>query len=226
MVIPTFLFYELVVGLGVLAGAVGILAYVHSQTLHKLRKVEKEKEELEKHSGTRAEHLVERARDKAHDILEDANAKAGTTLTQALVFTDHESHLLQEELVKTSEEIKSHYKMLMEQIKKDTINTFQNVSKGIEQESLAELDDFKKMLQEETVAAQKIIGQKLEQEYEGMRGELQTYKASELQKIDQSIYKLLRTVSEMVIGKALNLEEQQKLVLDSLEKAKTDMTKT
>lgn len=96
------------------------------------------------------------------------------------------------------------------------------VIQDIEGEALSEMKNFKDILEKETLVSQKIVEEKIEQEYATVQKELSVYKSEKLKEIDESIYKFLANVSKLVFGKVLSLEEHQELVMKALEEAKKE----
>lgn len=234
MFIPVYIFFELIISIFVLGIALGVFVLFYTKTVTKLKKLEhllfREKKKEHRH----AEDYLDEAKEKAYHIVQDATEKAEKTLGEADVFNQDIKEDLQKELQVVSEkesqelttmsaELMALYQSTMAQVKEDTVKLFQDISKNIERESVQELSDFKEILEKETIASQKIIGERLDAEYETVRKEILSYKSQELRKVDESIYTLIKQVSEMVLGKALSLEDQQKLILDSLEKVKGDL---
>src|SRR5439155_747729 len=110
-------------------------------------------------------------------------------------------------------------------IKNENINMFKNISKQFESEALAEVQDFKQIMQQETVGSQKIVEQKLEQNYQEVEKEVDAYRAKRMQQVDESIMKILYDVSKEVFGKGLDVKSQEELVLKCLGEAKQEFSK-
>lgn len=62
----------------------------------------------------------------------------------------------------------------------------------------------------------------MESELKRIKQELEEYKKQELTKISANIYEILARTSEAVLGKAVNLDLHQELVIKALEQAKRD----
>ncbi|TSC75986.1 MAG: Uncharacterized protein G01um101430_156 [Parcubacteria group bacterium Gr01-1014_30] len=58
---------------------------------------------------------------------------------------------------------------------------------------------------------------------EEVQGEIEDYKKKEIGEIDQKIYQILSKVAKKTIGKAIDLSDHEKLVMEALEKAKREI---
>jgi ribosomal protein S10 len=62
----------------------------------------------------------------------------------------------------------------------------------------------------------------MENELKRIKVELDEYKRTELDKINENIYEILARTSETVLGRAVDLDLHQELVIKGLEQAKRD----
>ena len=179
------------------------------------------------------EDVKSQAREQAGLILEDAKEKALKIISDANLFQNTSKNLFGEQLkeisvaqIKTFE--KASYDFLsvsqkeLETLKENTIKIINNISKDIENGTLAELKDFTEILKKETFASQKIVEGKIEEDYKAAQKEIEAYRTERLKKVEDQIYEIIRMVSKLVLGKSLTLPEHEQLVIDALNKAKEE----
>jgi uncharacterized protein YkuJ len=167
------------------------------------------------------------------EVLEDARKKAAKIIAHAHFVESNTKNQFQQELQNVSmNEVKyfqeaatdllSVYKQELESLKADTIKIANNITKDIENNTIQELKDFKEILKKETYASQKIVEQKIEEEYAQTKVEIETYKQDRIKKVEDEIYNILQNVSTLVLGKAISLEDHEQIVIDALNKAKEE----
>lgn len=179
------------------------------------------------------EHIRNQTYKEEVKILEDARQKAAKILGNANAIDEKDKDQIKKELnnleineVKefklTTQELAKAYALELDGIKKDTIKITQGIVKTIENDIYGELKDFKEILKKETYDSQKIVEQKIEQDYESARKEVEIYKQEQMKNIDNQIYEILQNVSKIVLGKAIPLETHEQLIIDALNKAKAE----
>lgn len=182
----------------------------------------KEKTVKKHHSQKAAIHLLEDARISAFEILEQANKRAEDILSQ----THLDKQLLAQEqiesLKKVSLEFTNNYQRALDEIKKEHIDMFKNISQDIEKDAMSEISDFKEIIKKESFASQKIVGKKIEEEYQDLEKQLKDYKEKKLAEINDSVYKILSLVSKQVLGKTLSFDQHEELIIKALEEAKAE----
>jgi len=220
--------------------AAGILSLVllaliksYITAIEKLNHSEQVNYHLQEVAGQKPLKLMQDAQEKALMIIDEANKKAGEILDRTNSYEDATKTDLKEKLTtiekeqqdsfqKASLDIQQTYKTALDQIKQEHINILNNIIKGIETDVLLEFKDFKQTLEKETIDSEKTIEQKIDKHYEEIEKEVDLYKKTSMQKVDQNIYKILYRVSEIILGKGITLEQQQQLVIDSLDEAKKE----
>lgn len=197
----------------------------------KLLASDREKLAIQNTMQQKSLQLLDEARDKAIRIILQAQDKAQEILKQAitvqnqtnLTFQSSASSLSQNqisELKKVSGDLVKAYQESLQKLKDDDINLFKNISKYIESDITTGMQGFKKVLEEETTASQKIVQEKIQEQYENTQREIEVYKQEQMKKIQESIYPLLKHVTERVLGDSLTFDQQQNLVIKALEEAK------
>jgi hypothetical protein len=221
MIIEPIIFFDMAATIFVLSIALlGVVFYL-THTIKKLHS-----------SDTHADSL-DSSRKTAVKIIDDANSKAADIINKANLSTDIASDNFNQEVKRiaslqikefekaTSDFLKL-YTQVLQDLKSKNIEVFQNVSKDIEVNTTEEIKNFTRSMEELTVASEKLVKKKIDTDYLSVKREIESYKAEELKKIDQEIYKLLEKVSKLVLGKALSLSEHEDLIEKSLERAKKE----
>jgi F0F1-type ATP synthase membrane subunit b/b' len=177
--------------------------------------------------------LLDDTRVKAIKIIDDANNQALDIISKATLLANASSESFKENLSHTSSaQIKEFekatsdftalYFQILQDLKTKNIEVFQNVSKDIEANTEEEVKNFKESMQKLTTSSQDEISKKINTDYEALKIEIENYKKEKLQKVDREIYELLEEISKLVLGKALNLSEQEDLIEKSIAKAKKE----
>ncbi len=187
----------------------------------------KREEELVKSTTyKRALTELDDARSRAISIIKESNIHADEILKDAS-FLSEESRLylkrrLDEvsaeqtaELEKVSQEMLAAYTSALKEEQKRSVDTFKQLSIDLEKEVSKELDDFTNVLHTETIESEKLVQDKLNAEYQDLKEEM-------LRKLENDMNTILAQVSKEVIGKSIDLETQQSLVIDALERAKKE----
>jgi len=184
------------------------------------------------HAYTDALKLLEDSKVQAFKLVQDANERAVAILDNAKLFTTEsrkefdanlkEVHLKHhEDLEAMYQDILAFYKRLLQDEKEAGVKTVHTISEDLKKEALVEIDNFKDSLHKETVDSQRLVEQKIAEEYEHVKVELDQYKLRQFKKIDDNIYRILQKVSKDLLGHALSLEEHQDFIIKALEAAKT-----
>lgn len=224
----TLLFIGIVVFIG--ADFIAILV-AYKQLTKRLKSIESERDELKKNVENNVEAVLEDARKQSLVVLQRAQVKAQQILSDTKQFQLDAKRIFETELKdvtasssgelqKASQELLKNYEASLAAIKDQDLNLFKNISKTIEKDVTEEMQQFKATLENETISSQKIVEQKLEEQYATVGSEIQLYKKEQLAKVDAQIIELLHSVTLLTLGKALTLENQQELVIEALAEAK------
>lgn len=85
-----------------------------------------------------------------------------------------------------------------------------------------ELEDFKKILEKETVASQDVIGKRINEAFEKAQSEIDAYRQAQMKIIEQQTKTITSKVLKEVLGRSLNESDQEKLILEALQQAKSE----
>jgi len=177
--------------------------------------------------------LLSQARGKAIKMIDEANNKALDIISKATLSTDtvsetfkqemsHISSVQIKEFKKATSDFTKTYFQVLQDLKANNIEAFQNVSKDIEVNTTKEITNFKESMEKLTVLSQDEVKKKIDADYALLTKEMEDYKNQELQKVESGIYELLENVSKLVLGKALSLSEHEELIEKSLKEAKKE----
>ncbi len=234
MSIAPILFYDLLAVVLILGIALAILAIYYAKILKRVNVLAMEKDQLSATVHKKAQDLLESSQEKSAEIIEKAQSKALELINSAQFYNEETRHIFQQELEKakqnqhlefsqaSSEFLKS-YEKALEEIKSENIKGLHKVSEDIQAVSSSQVGNFEKIIEEETLAAQKIVEEKIEKEYQVLKSELDNYKKTEIQKVERNIVRIIRRVSEKVLSKGLSMAEHEQIVLQSLEEAKKEL---
>lgn len=225
MTIESIVFFDLLIIIFGLIVGLGVVVYLYIKTLKKLEAAKKEEKHLQQSIEQKAVGLLDQARARAFEIIDEANNKAKGIIEETKSFGQEAKISQEKNLEKVSQDLVTIYQGMLEELKKDDINIFKNISKDIEEDALKEIKDFRTILQKETVESQKIVEQKIEGEYSQAQKEVALYKEERIKKMDEAIFQVLSEVSKEVIGEGIDYKKHQELVLDALNQAKKDLTK-
>ena len=222
-----FLLYTLLTSVFVLSGVLIIVIQYLFNTLKKNNLYQKDIESTKKDIVNHSQHMLDKAREKAQEIINVANTKAYEIISQTKILEartikssdEIASQLLtaqRQELEKARDQLFEEYKRMLEDLYKENVNLFKNISKDIQEKAGSEIKDFRDILEKETLESQKIVGEKIESQYEEVQKGIEDYRNAELSKLRENIYKITRNAIELAIGKSLDREMHEELVTDAL----------
>lgn len=177
--------------------------------------------------------ITDEASEQARGIINEAGKKAETLLREASVISSDARERLATDLSQLSEE---HRKRMAEASVK-YVNEYQRMGATAEheyQETLhtasqamaSEADKtvklFEEFLKAQTVGYETAMQEKVSQMRHQADTYIEDYKIKKLKKVDEFIHRIILLVSRDVIGRALSIEEHNKLVVQALDHAKKE----
>ena len=226
---------DLLLGLGIICLTLGLLVAALLAAYFELLKrnalLEKKELKIEAEKNEKILEIIEKAQKDYLAIISQANKRAREIVKNAVsIKKDSENSLEkaleefekeQEALLqKTSQEVFEKYKIKLDEVNDKNINIVSNTSKGIEEYANKQVTEYKEIIEKETLTSQKILEQKTEEEYKKIEEELKAYKEEKLKRIEENLYRIVKEVTETAIGRGLNLEDRENLVMEALEEAK------
>jgi vacuolar-type H+-ATPase subunit H len=210
----------------------------------KLWTKERELERKEGKIDTDYHHVVDTALEKERKIIDDAtqeadqiisgayyvNKAAKETVDQALerMIAD-----IQKETLATARAFMQSYENSLKSLTTESVSDFNLVSKSQQEEMKKQIADYREMLNHSLTQFQGVatnMEKDLQEQIMAfhntllptMQKEIEEYKAARMKETELMITKVVQKVSQEVLNTTLTLNDQQKLVLDSLEKAKKE----
>ena len=222
MIFEKTVFFPLIISLITTSAALLMLAVSHLKMLKKHNFLLKEKEHLKLQQHKKEVEILEEARQKAVKIIADAHFAHDNAQNEFQEQLKTLSLNKIKDFEKASIDLFRVYKQELEDLKLNTVKIVNNITKDIENNTIQELKDFKEIIKKETYASQKIVEQKIEQQYAETEQEIEAYKEDRIKKVEDEIYNILQNVAKVVLGKAISLQDHEQLVIDALNKAKTE----
>lgn len=182
--------------------------------LLQLRYKEKKLQERENKIDTSYHQIVDEALSKERKIIEDASSEASQILSHthqvnqgAVNVINQALHKMAEDIQnnagKTSQEYFVHYQEALKHIAQQTVNELQSDTRKLQTDLDAQLKDFRNSL------------------LPSIQKEIEEYKEARFREIDRSARSVVERVTKEVLNKSISSEDHEKLVLESLEKAKS-----
>jgi hypothetical protein len=190
-----------------------------------IRQLNKEKKELEDKANqiTKKEaevdsnfhQAVNQTIGQERKIIEDAAAQAKEILTQTKYVSDASKQVIEQALQKmlldaqqqvanSSNDIMSQHQKTMAQFSNQSLTDFQNITKQFEAVFQKQLEDFR-------ISA-----------LASLKKDIDTYKDKKLKDAEKTVNSIIQQVAQKVLNKSLSSEDHQKLIIESLEKARKE----
>ncbi len=152
------------------------------------------------------------------DIQRDASdtAKSVDQALQKMVTDMHK------EVLETTHEFMSSYQTSLDKLANRSLNDFQTVSKDTEGDLQKTLKDFQDIAKGLEGDLQKQMKEFHENLLPKLEKELDEYKQNRIKEAEQTIKQVIQKASQEILNKSISLADHEKLVIDSLEKAKTE----
>jgi len=166
--------------------------------------------------------ILLRAHKKAEEIVKQAADKAKVLLMSTKDVKDYAQKDIDDAIQKEKEELLQSFTASVEGIKNDALQYIKQMADQTQNLTQQELISFRDGMQKNLVQVQILETQKMTDEARKTLQALQDYKARQLEKVKKQLSDIIVKVSEDVIGQSIPLTDHEKLVLESLEKAKQE----
>lgn len=222
--------YILITFIGI--GSISLIVYVIVDLIS-LKQKEKSLQKEQAHIDQNDSEVITKAQAEANDIIKKAVQKAEETLRESKIFRDD----LVEELNKTIREVAENtlnrfkqessifdrqYQQLFSSIQEEYTRKTKLTIDTMQKTATDELEDFKQILRNETISSQNIISTKIQEEFNLVLKDIQTYRTQKIQEINASAKDVTKKITEDLLGKALSLSEHEQLITQALESAKKE----
>lgn len=180
-----------------------------------LRNKEKQVEKKEHQIDEGYHHVVDEAQAKERKIIEDATTQADQIIKQSQFLTQSSKQEVDNAIKAVVAEIQKEGGVIAKSFTTEYTNSLKNLSN----QSLKEFQTIMTQLQEDLKKQNKTYQEQL---LPAIQKEIEEYKKSKMTEIDQEIVTIIQKASQEVFNKSISLSDHQKVVIDSLEKAKKE----
>jgi gas vesicle protein len=221
-----------IIQIGIALGGffLAILTIWFAYHLHKKEKELHEKEHIILTTGSK---LIDHAQNKANDILETAADKAKETLMQTQFVKadiskdmnkalEEVSHTTIEKFKEQAAEFDNQYRDLLQQMKQEYAANARGTISRLDNAVTKEIEDFGKMLKEETMTSQEVLNKDIGEAFEQAKKEIEAYKKAKMLEADTHLNKVLSQILAQVLHKSLSGDDHQKLIMQALEQARRE----
>lgn len=181
----------------------------------KLYSREKELEKREKKADTEYHQVVDDALSKERRILEDATTEANQIISETEFVSqaskdsidaalDQMKKDIQNETQAAAHNFRTSYQHELQKLTNQSLHDFQNISKELQDALHKQVSEFHTSM------------------LPALEKELDSYKQARIKQTEQMIKGIIQKVSQDVLSKSISLDDHQKLLIDSLDKAKRE----
>jgi len=181
-----------------LSAVLAVVLAGYDQGVKEINSLKEEQEETER-----------KARQQALRIIEDARNKAISILQQVTIDTQRQKELLDSQVGEITQQQLKEYKQYLQKVSKE-------IEKGVE----AQAKDYQKILEIETVGAEKVVAAKIEEGYIKAEKDVEVYKQKLMDKAREEIVVIIAEASQELLGKTITIDDQTELIMQALEEAK------
>jgi len=181
-----------------LSAVLAVVLAGYDQRVKEINSLKEEQEETER-----------KARQQALRIIEDARNKAISILQQVTIDTQRQKELLDSQVGEITQQQLKEYKQYLQKVSKE-------IEKGVE----AQAKDYQKILEIETVGAEKVVAAKIEEGYIKAEKDVEVYKQKLMDKAREEIVVIIAEASQELLGKTRTIDDQTELIMQALEEAK------
>lgn len=198
-----------------------------------LKRTHEKIKEIKEQEEKRWKDLEDKAQRDYQEVLEAANKKAQEIILQATQISHESTINLQNSmdrmlnnqntaLRQISKSLSRKHEEQVNQIIENSIKILTNTYKNIELTTNSDFEKYKEDIQKQTFEAHTVAQQRIKQEYEKLEIEINQLKEKRLQELNSTIDNIIQNISKEVIGKSLNLSDQEDLIIKALDQAKKD----
>ena len=170
----------------------------------------KQREELERKRGEEFRER-DRMREKAGRLVEDARDKAVEIVREAEVLSERQEDDLERRLRRATRENVEEYAKEMKRM-----------AAQIGKEAWSEVSDFKKALETGTLELEKTVAKRIGEEYDSARVEIAKYKEEKKAKLDAQAVEIVKELGRRVLGKVIPAEEHKNLIMEALKEVEVE----
>ena len=199
----------------------------------RFNKIEKKLEEKENKADTEYHQVVDNALNKERKILDDATGEAEEIIKNAEYVTSSSKDAVDKTLTKLIDEVHNEtvmtakqfmesYTASLNQLSNQSQTDFQVVAKDLAEGLRAQVQTFANSTKQLEIDLQKQVKDFHDNLLPGIEKELDDYKKVRMKQTEQTITSIVQKASQEILNKSISLDDHQKLIIDSLEKAKRE----
>ena len=220
MLASDFLLYGsilIAIALGFIVAAVVIL-YV--RLLREHNKLKEEKAALSAEAQRQAQEILEKAQKEGEQLITSAHQKAAEIIKNTEILSTDSKNKMLSALEEVSRVNTENFKKTLSDAKSDIATVLSSVSADLATSALTEVATFRGTLQKDLITTQAALSAAVNEGYKKIEEEMAKYRQVRLGQVDETIFEILREVTQKIIGRAVSFEEHEELVKKSLEEAK------
>lgn len=168
----------------------------------------------------RAMHVVDEANRKAMEIVSSSESYSNESKQLVKNSLDSVTKAEAEQISRVGNEMAASYKTALEDVKKEGNEVIATITKDLEKQAAEDVTEFAQAVKQGTVESQRIIQERMDQEFQLARKEVEGYKQVQMKKAQDEIFTLVKVLTESALGKGLTIDQHQTLVTQALEEAK------
>ena len=205
------------IALGFIVAAVVIL-YV--RLLREHNKLKEEKAALSAEAQRQAQEILEKAQKEGEQLITSAHQKAAEIIKNTEILSTDSKNKMLSALEEVSRVNTENFKKTLSDAKSDIATVLSSVSADLATSALTEVATFRGTLQKDLITTQAALSAAVNEGYKKIEEEMAKYRQVRLGQVDETIFEILREVTQKIIGRAVSFEEHEELVKKSLEEAK------
>jgi len=205
------------IALGFIVAAVVIL-YV--RLLREHNKLKEEKARLTAEAQRAAQEILEKAQKEGEQLINQAHQKAAEIIKNTEILSTDSKNKMLSALEEVSRVNTENFKKTLSDAKNDIATVLAKVSTDLASSALTEVATFRGTLQKDLISTQAALSAAVNEGYKKIEEEMAKYRQVRLSQVDETIFEILREVTQKIIGRVVSFEEHEELVKKSLEEAK------
>lgn len=161
------------------------------------------------------------AKAKSDAIIKDAQVKALRIIQEAELISGDTKKVLEDKLQSATSQQISEFNNFLSKAQSDLNNVLASVSKDITEQSVTEIEVFKKSLENQTLKAQEALKSVIGESNKKLESEMAVIREKRVKELDEAIFEIIRKVSKEVLTSSINTKDHEDLIVKSLEEAKS-----
>jgi hypothetical protein len=224
--VPSIMTAISVIGVLSILGAIALF-------IHHILKKEHEFQEKERATFSQYESIIKRAHEDAATLLEKATQTSQTLISQTKttnerLASDFDKILQQiaqkqiEAMNSEAEILKKGYQTKINQMETTIDQNTNTMIHSTETSMDKQIAVFTQTLMSHATKSEQVISQKTQEMIQKIEAELETYKKTKMEHVDQEILGLIQKTYQDILGRSIPPTVQRELILESLEKSKKE----